>query len=75
MSYGCVGDESNALKSAGVRKPHDIQVLYFTTEAPILTNGIHLRHRLRHVTTYSTTALQMTFTTDPWQSCMQLSTA
>ncbi len=75
VSYSCVGDESNALESASVRKSHDIQVLYFTTEAPILTNGIHLRHRLRHVKCHSTVALQMTFTTDPWQSCMHLSTA
>ena len=42
-AHGGIGDESNALKPARVREAHHVQILDLPTEAPILTDGIHLQ--------------------------------
>ena len=44
-AYSGIGDEGNALEPASVWEAHEVQVLYLTAEAPVLTNRIHLRHQ------------------------------
>ena len=53
-AHSDISDEGNALEPASVWEAHHIQILYLPTEAPILTNGIHLQNmsistKIRHV--------------------------